>query len=236
MLARHTPSLSEFCGEELQHLYDDVLHQENSPLEASQSPPLIRFDNALDIAVREMSATGRTPALWMQYFEQVALMLRFIRAEREGNWVLHLDSVVSMLPYFHAAGHILYAKSAHLYAQDMCTLASRLPPDVYESFTTKGFFTIRRSERFWSGIWTDMCIEQMLMRSLKTTGGLTRGRGITEHTLNSWVETAPASVVINDALEMFFGVNSQSTEQHVEMRPSRQSRDAKDRNTFVDWL
>ena len=75
-------------------------------------------------------------------------MLRFIRAEREGNWILHLDSVVSMLPYFHAAGHIIYAKSAHLYAQDMCTLGSLLPSNVYENFTAKGFFTIRRSDRF----------------------------------------------------------------------------------------
>lgn len=65
---------------------------------------------------------------------------------------------------------------------------------------------------------------------------MTHGRGITEHTLNSWVATAPASVAINDALEMYFGVKSQSTEQHVEMRQSRQIRDAKDRNTFVDWL
>ena len=48
--------------------------------------------------------------------------MSFIRAEREDrpNLILHLDSVVSLLPYFHAAGHILSAKSAHLYAQDMC--------------------------------------------------------------------------------------------------------------------
>jgi len=57
-----------------------------------------------------------------------------------------------MLPYFHPAGHILYAKSAHLYAQDMCTLASRIPQNVYDNFTAKGFFTIPRSDRFWSGL------------------------------------------------------------------------------------
>ena len=78
-----------------------------------------------------------------------------------------------------------------------------------------------------------MCIEQMLMRSLKTTGGLTHGRGITEHTLNSGAATASASaplqsvIAINDALEMYFGIKSKSTEQHVEMRQSRQIRDAR---------
>ncbi|GBP41567.1 hypothetical protein EVAR_20375_1 [Eumeta japonica] len=49
--------------------------------------------------------------------------------------------------------------------------------DDYE-FTqfTEGFFTIRRTHKFWSGVWTDMTIEQVLMRSMKTQGGLTHGR------------------------------------------------------------
>ena len=55
-------------------------------------------------------------------------MLSFIRAECEDRpkLILHLDSVVSMLPYFHAAGHILSAISAHLYAQDMCIGVGKL--------------------------------------------------------------------------------------------------------------
>ena len=34
------------------------------------------------------------------------------QGERTGNWSLHLQAVYDMLPYFAAAGHNLYAKSA----------------------------------------------------------------------------------------------------------------------------
>ncbi len=45
----------------------------------------------------------------------------------------------------------------------------------------EGFRVIRRSNRLWAGLSSDLIIEQVLMRSLKTSGGLTRGRGMTEH-------------------------------------------------------
>ena len=33
---------------------------------------------------------------------------------------------------------------------------------------------------YWAGLSTDLVIEQVLMRSIKSTGGLTRGRGMAE--------------------------------------------------------
>ena len=36
------------------------------------------------------------------------------------------------------------------------------------------------SDSFWVGLSSDLVIEQALMRSVETTGGPTRGRGITE--------------------------------------------------------
>jgi len=37
-------------------------------------------------------------------------MMMFIRAEREGDKCLHLQSVMQMLQYFLTAGHINYAR------------------------------------------------------------------------------------------------------------------------------
>jgi len=51
--------------------------------------------------------------------------------------------------------------------------------EEYSKFVTKGYFTIRRTDKTWSGLWTDMTIEQTLMRTMKTVGGLTHGRGMT---------------------------------------------------------
>ncbi|XP_050509435.1 zinc finger protein 239-like isoform X3 [Diabrotica virgifera virgifera] len=54
-------------------------------------------------------------------------------------------------------------------------LKETIPSDEYEKFASKGYFTIRRSDRFWSGVSADLAIEQGLMRSMKTKGGLTTG-------------------------------------------------------------
>jgi len=52
----------------------------------------------------------------------ISIAKEFIRSERIANWAAHLSSIKKMLPYFHASGHFLYAKSAHLYLQDMLHL------------------------------------------------------------------------------------------------------------------
>ena len=46
--------------------------------------------------------------------------------------------------------------------------------EVYIIFS-EGNFIIRRSDRNWAGLAPDLAIEQVLMRSLKSNVGLTRG-------------------------------------------------------------
>ena len=116
---------------------------------------------------------GRTEKLWMQYFRCITIVKLFIRAERCGDWNLHLYSVKLMLPILHAAGHLNYAKSAQVYLQQMHNLEAIMKPMEFQKFTSEGYFTIRRSDKFWSGIWTYMTIEEVLMHSIKTSGGLT---------------------------------------------------------------
>ena len=49
-----------------------------------------------------------------------------------------------------------------------------------------GFHVIRRTNQYWAGLGSDLVIEQTLMRSLKSTDGLTRGSGMTEHQRARW--------------------------------------------------
>ena len=84
----------------------------------------------------------------------------FIRAERLGNWYLHLEAVSKMLPYLAASGHSLYAKSASIYLSSM----ANLPNDhrvVHQHFV-EGLHVARRSDREWAGLSTDLMIEQLL--------------------------------------------------------------------------
>ena len=81
-----------------------------------------------------------------------------------------------------------------------------------------------------------MTIEQVLMRSLKTSGGLTRGRGISPSTIAKWVHSMPAASRVIDAMETFGGVACVTSEQHVDLRESDQKRDRADTATFLTWL
>ncbi|GBO01717.1 hypothetical protein AVEN_1095-1 [Araneus ventricosus] len=138
-----------------------------------------KFENQLVI----FEQRGATAKLWVQYFRMVTLVKQFFEAERMGNWNLHLDTVQKM-PYFHASDHFLYAKSCYLYLQHMFDLKERMTDEEHELFTTKGYFTIRRSDKFCCGTWSDMTIEQSLMRTMKCLGGLTHGRGVKESVLS----------------------------------------------------
>lgn len=167
----------------------------------------------------------------------VTLIKQFIQAERMGNWQLHLQCIQQMLPYFHASGHFLYAKSCQLYLQDMLDLKSKLSPLEYDRFVTNGYFTIRRSDKFWSGIWADMTIEQTLMRSMKSAGGLTRGQGITDSVLTKWILAMPILLDIKDKIEEFCHIAFVTSEQTLyDARLWRISRDNRDVEKFMGWF
>jgi hypothetical protein len=54
------------------------------------------------------------------------------------------------------------------------------------------------------------------MRSVKRTGGLTRGRVLTETQRLEWVLSTPTSADINSAMQALTGVIYTTSEQHKE--------------------
>ncbi|KAL8582264.1 hypothetical protein ACOMHN_037021 [Nucella lapillus] len=74
---------------------------------------------------------SNTARLWIQcLIDPVFIMMAFTRAEREGDWPLHLYVVEKMMPYFFAAGHVNYARYGLFYLHSM----QRLHPDVLKKF------------------------------------------------------------------------------------------------------
>lgn len=214
----------------------EVLDNIGKPTVDFEAPAIGSVMEKFTDKLLELEQNGPTAKLWVEYFRMVTILKRFIHAERSGDWNGHLQSVQQMLPYLHASGHFLYAKSCQLYLQDMVDLKSTLTHEDYDRFVLKGFFTVRRSEKFWSGIWSDMTIEQTLMRSMKTVGGVSRGRGITDSVLVKWISSMPAIVEVSLQIEQFCGVTFVTTEQHVDARLSRIRRDDSDVLKFVDWF
>ena len=108
-------------------------------------------------------------------------------------------------------------------------------PDVYEHFE-RGFHVIRRSNNFWAGLGSDLVIEQTLMRSLKGTGGLTHGSGMTEEQRSLWTMCVPITSEYNNAMQNFNALSYTTSEQHKESSESRIKRDYSDSTKIFSKL
>ena len=210
-------------------------------LSGTLSPSDIEGGAALKVLRKSMETKkknmeqNRTAKLWLQYMTMIDLLRKFITAERLGDWDLHLQSLYDMLPYMAASGHNLYLKSIHIYLQNMSKLQQE-HPEVHAHFM-KGHHVVRRSDRLWAGLSTDLVIEQCLMRSLKTRGGLTRGRGMTETQRLVWVLSTPSCAEVNSAMQQFTDVQYTTSEQHIETTNARITKDQRnDANLFLQYL
>ena len=68
------------------------------------------FDHLLQILERR-AVQSRTTKLWLDcLIKTVLIMILFVSAEREAEWVLHLHAVALMMPYVFAAGHVNYTR------------------------------------------------------------------------------------------------------------------------------
>ncbi|KAG8240080.1 hypothetical protein J437_LFUL019652 [Ladona fulva] len=160
----------------------------------------VKYKAALD----KLEGNGPTSKFWVQYHSMSTLMKHFIQAE-------------------HMAGHYFYAKSAHLHLQDMMDLQQWMDPTEFEIFM-KGAFTIHQSSKFWSGLWSDLTIEQTLMKSMKSCGRLTHGQGISSSVLARWTVGMVYMLNICKEVEFFCNISS-SMGEHIDTTGSQIIRD-----------
>ncbi|KAI4804826.1 hypothetical protein KUCAC02_026439, partial [Chaenocephalus aceratus] len=168
-----------FTEEELGEMRTFMEKVADGKMGARHTDPVVAlFEQWFEETFKRLAEGGRTPALWVQYHYMVDVIKVFIRTELLADHNGHLCCIVSrMLDIFAAAGHHQYAKGARLYCQLMKQLET-LPAykETFKSFTAHGNHVVRYSSHDWSGTWCDICIEQTLMKSAKSEGGLSRGR------------------------------------------------------------
>ncbi len=104
-----------------------------------------------------------------------------------------------MLPYLAATGHNNYTKSIVLFLEKM-QLLPESHPSVFAKFHN-GLFVVRRTDKYWSGIFSDLFIEQVLMSNVKSIGGLAWGRGFSETTRLLFLLSMPARGEMCKALQ-----------------------------------
>ena len=133
----------------------------------SKEHVLTQLPQIMDDLQQDKGLSSRTGKLWIEYIKMVRILLLVIRAERSGDWDLHLYCIAKMIPVLHAGGHTC-AKSSRLYLDQMNQLKTKMNIEDFTKYTSQGYWTIRRSNRFRSGNFTDQTIEQVLVRMLKS--------------------------------------------------------------------
>ncbi|KAJ8879449.1 hypothetical protein PR048_020057 [Dryococelus australis] len=85
----------------------------------------------------------------------------------------------------------------------------------------------------WGGIWTDMFIEQTLMKSTKGRSGITHGGGMMENQRASWVLSHSTCSAVTMAIHLLTKSRHFDSQLHVELLSVRQSRDLQDIRKMV---
>jgi len=93
----------------------------------------------------------------------VRLAKDLVRADREGDWHLHLQPVEAVLPYFAVFDSSNYLQWCCLYLEDMKKLPETAAV-IHNNFVA-GRFVVKCSSTPFSVVAADMCLEQTINRS-----------------------------------------------------------------------
>lgn len=128
------------------------------------------------------------------YCEMVEILLNSIKADRSGNFELHLQTTRQMLPYLFAMNHTNYVRGVTLYLQNMI----KLPTEIVHEMK-RGMLSVKRSKRKFNAVGCDLALEQSQNRSSAVTGGLI---GITQNkeAMQRWLILYPYENAIHSTL------------------------------------
>jgi hypothetical protein len=105
----------------------------------------------LMIALKTISERSKTARLCVDMLiKPMLIIMKFVRAEREADWLLHLEAFREMIPYFFETGHVNHARYG------MCYLRSieALPGEVLVFFMKE--LVMRHQCDLWNGSWSDI--------------------------------------------------------------------------------
>ena len=159
---------------------------------------------------------------WSSVLDLELACLRLVRAIREANFNMYVQSIRELLPWMFAMDHGNYARWLSVHYRDMCILPSK-HPEVYKHFQ-EGCFTVYKTTRRFSAIALDHAHEQV-NAGVKGDGGAV---GLTENpaALRRWMVAGPETARM---IEEFEG-DSTATDKydHYEQKKGVQNAFVKD--------
>lgn len=150
----------------------------------------------------------------------------FIRAERTGDWRLHLYCLRNMVCYFWAAGHWQYAKYITWHIIEM----GKLLGDQANEMFLMGDHVCRHKYGTWNAVFGDQFGEQTYIRYGKAKGGLV-GLTLSQDQVANWVLSQHVCNMLSLQMdEMFEDHENLMGDYHKEEGAKRKRLDAEDRN------
>ena len=148
----------------------DKLQAESQKLLADFMKEGCRFVHDFAEFCKKYKAQSENFAYWNNCLNMVSLLKDLIRSDRIGNWTLHLQTVQRILPFFAAFDCTNYLRWCSVYLEDMRKL-HETAPEVYNKFVD-GQFVIERTPGTFKAVGADMCLEQTINKSQKSSGGI----------------------------------------------------------------
>ena len=157
----------------------------------------------------------------LNYMKQFETILQFVRATRQRDFPLHMESIESLIKYFFAHDHLNYARLLPLYISTMQE-TEKQHPEVWEEFM-QGNFCVSKGAAGFTSMAPDHGIEQE-NRSLKVIGGIV---GITqnEKSLDKYFLIAPELTKLLSEFEKAYCIaGDDKRAQHHELTGGKLSR------------
>ena len=149
------------------------------------------------------------------YMKQFENLLKFIRASREPNFLLHLSSLHTNVKYFFAHDLYKYDRLTPYYLADMADLKLK-DPETWSALETGEIFSVFKSDIPFCGLAVDQGLEQEI-RNLKIAGGVV---GITqnESALGRYFLIEPELTRIIDSFWDEYGANTKVAKEHYQLK------------------
>ena len=177
---------------------------------------------------------SRTGRLWTDcLITPVMIIHHYIRAEREGDWLLHMYALKKMIPYFFAAHHNNYARYISWHVLEM---TSSLPQSILLAFL-RGEHVCRHRNGIWNSVFLDQFGEQTYIRYGKSKGGLV-GKSLSPEQVSEWILSHHLCNTLSMLMENMFEETADEYVQtaHKEEGENRKKLDAADRNKIIREL
>ena len=170
---------------------------------------------------------------WSIILQLELTLMIYVRAIREGNFMLYIESLTKIVPWFFALDHTHYSRWVPIHLRDMVSL-KEYHPDIYEEFM-KGNFTVKKSKHVFSALAIDHAHEQN-NASVKGDGGAV---GLTENpsALRCWMVSGPEMARLIGEFESSITEKQDSDYRHHEQKRHSQiafARDVKALSTAME--